>query len=68
MSKIARHQLPSALPPTEAALAAWQALSREEQLACYRNGLLAPAAERISPATMADILITARQRVATRNG
>jgi hypothetical protein len=68
MSEIATHPSPSALPPTEAELAAWQALSRDEQLARYREALLAPDAARVSEATMADVLTAARQRVAARRG
>ncbi|GLH82476.1 hypothetical protein SSBR45G_73850 [Bradyrhizobium sp. SSBR45G] len=54
--------LPSALPPGEAELAEWQALSRKEQLACYRAALLHPDCLRISTATMSDILAEARRR------
>ena len=54
----------SALPPTEAELAAWHALSREEQLARYREAIQAPDAGRVSKATMADVLAAARQTVA----
>jgi hypothetical protein len=60
--------IPSALPPTEAELAVWRALSRDEQLALYREALLAPEARRVSSATMADVLKTARERVAARRG
>lgn len=60
--------MPSAVPPTEAELAAWRALSREEQLLRYRDALLASDAGRVSKATMADVLTTARQRVADRRG
>jgi hypothetical protein len=48
--------VPSALPPTKAELAVWHALSREEQLARYRQALLHPGRERISNAGMADVL------------
>jgi hypothetical protein len=57
---------PSPIPPTEAELAAWQALSRDEQLARYREALHHPDCDRISEATMADVLIMARKRVAAR--
>ncbi len=66
MSEIATRPVPSALPPTEAELAAWRALSRDEQLARTREALQAPDAGRVSPATMADVLTIARQRVAAR--
>jgi hypothetical protein len=66
MSDIAARAVPSVLPPTKAELAAWHALSRDEQLARYRELLQAPEAGRESNATMADVLIAARQRVAAR--
>jgi len=68
MTEIATRPLPSALPPTEAELAAWQALSCEAQIACYRAALADPDAGRISQATMADVLTAARHRVAARRG
>jgi hypothetical protein len=68
MTEIATRPFPSALPPTEAELAAWRALSRDEQLTRYRDALQAPDAGRVSKATMADVLTTARQRVAGRRG
>ena len=58
--------MPSALPPSEAELAAWHALSREEQLARYRQALQHPSRRRISDATMVDLLTKARRRVAAR--
>ena len=66
MSDIATRPIPSALPPTEAELAAWRALSRDEQLARYREALNAPDAARVGEATMADVLTAARKRVAAR--
>ena len=66
MTKIVTCPLPSAVPPTEAELAAWRALSRDEQLTRTREALQAPNAGRVSKATMADVLTAARQRVAAR--
>jgi hypothetical protein len=60
MAEIATRRFPSALPPTEAELAAWRALSRDEQLTRYRDGLQAPEAGHVSKATMADVLTAAR--------
>ena len=60
--------MPSPLPPTEAELAAWNALTRDEQLARYREYLSHPDCDRVSSATMADILTEARARVAGRGG
>jgi len=68
MSEVATRPFPSALPPTEAELAAWRALSRDEQLTRTREALLAADAGRVSQASMADVLIAARQRVAARRG
>ena len=59
---------PSALPPSEAELAEWQALSREEQLARYREVLRHPDCQRISDSTMSDIRAEAQRRAAARRG
>jgi hypothetical protein len=56
MTEITSRRVLSALPPTEADFAAWHALSREAQLARYREALQAPDAGRVSKATMADVL------------
>ena len=66
MSDIATRPIPSALPPTEAELAAWRALSCDEPLVRYREALNAPDAARVGEATMADVLTAARKRVAAR--
>jgi hypothetical protein len=68
MAEIVSHHLPSALPPTEAELAFWRALSREEQLDRYREALLTPEAGRVSTASMAYVTTAARQQVAARGG
>jgi hypothetical protein len=68
MTEITSRPFPSARPPTEAELAAWRALSREEQLIRHREALQAPDAARATKATMADVLAAARQRVAARRG
>ena len=68
MSDIATRPFPSALPPSEAELSAWQGLSREEQLSRYRDVLQSAEAARVSDATMADVLAIARERVAARRG
>ncbi|MCX7382929.1 MAG: hypothetical protein NT133_16295 [Alphaproteobacteria bacterium] len=64
MSKIATRPVPSALPPSAAELAAWQFLIRDEQIARTRDTLLAPEARRVSEASMDDVLIVGRKRVA----
>jgi hypothetical protein len=58
--------MPSPLPPTEAGLAEWNALSRDEQIARYREYLTHPDCERVSKASMADVLTAARERAAAR--
>ncbi len=68
MPKIVTRPSLSALPPDAAELAAWNTLSREEQLAQFRDALGAAEAGRVSKASMADILIAARQRAAARGG
>jgi hypothetical protein len=57
---------PSPLPPTEAELAAWQALSRDEQLRRYREALQHADCDTISDASFADVLARARRAVAAR--
>jgi len=68
MSDTITDVIPSALPPTEEELAAWRALSREDQIARYREALQAPDTQRISSTTMADIREAAHKRVAARCG
>ena len=62
------HTMPSALPPTKVELAEWNALTRDEQIARYRDYLAQPDCDRISDATMSDVLTEARARVASRRG
>jgi hypothetical protein len=57
------HAAPS--PLTEAELAAWRALSRDEQLARYRQALHQPDCDRISGAAMSDVLAAARRKAAS---
>jgi hypothetical protein len=66
MSDATTRAMPSPLPPTEAELAEWRALTREEQLARYREALQSPDCERVSDASMGDILAEAQQRAAAR--
>ena len=56
----------SALPPAEAELAAWNALTRDEQIARYRSVLTSPACQTVTTASMDDIREAARQRLAAR--
>jgi hypothetical protein len=57
---------PSALAPTEAELATWHALSRDEQVALYRGYFADPACQTITADTMADGREAARRRLAGR--
>ena len=66
MTDTKTHAMPSPLPPTEAELAEWNALSRDEQVARFREYLSHPDCERVSDATMADVLVEGRERVAAR--
>jgi hypothetical protein len=68
MTETTARPFPSALPPTEEELAVWRSLSRDEQLARYREALQAADVQRVSKANMADVLAIARQRVAARPG
>ena len=58
--------MPSPLPPTEAELAEWNALSREEQVNRYREALSHPDCDIVTETTMAEILAEAQARVAAR--
>ena len=66
MTDTKTHAMPSPLPPTEAELAEWNALSRDEQIARFREYLSHPDCDRVSDATMADVLAEGRERVAAR--
>lgn len=57
---------PSATIADEADLAAWNALSRDEQVRRYRDALAHPACDTLTADSMSDILAAARQRVAAR--
>jgi hypothetical protein len=59
--------MPSATP-TDAELAAWAALPRDEQMRRYQEALAHPDCSTPTNDTMSDILAAARQRVASRNG
>ena len=57
--------MPSATP-TEADLAAWATLPRDEQLRRYQEALAHPDCSAPTDDSMSDILAAARQRVAAR--
>jgi len=58
--------LPSATP-TEAALQAWEALSRDEQICRYQGLFALPDCSTVTADTPDKILLAARQRVAQRS-
>jgi hypothetical protein len=57
--------MPSATP-TEAELAAWAALPRDEQVRRYQEALAHPDCSVATDDSMTDILAAARRRVAAR--
>jgi hypothetical protein len=59
---------PAAKPPTEAETAAWQALTREEQVRLYREALAHPDCGVATEDSMAEILAEAQARFARRDG
>jgi hypothetical protein len=68
MSQTKTGVVPSALPPSEAELADWNALSREEQIARFREFFAHPDCEMFAEETAEDIIVAARQRAAARRG
>ncbi len=58
--------MPSATVADEAEIAAWNALPRDEQVRRYRDVLADPTCDRVTDASMSDILAAARLRAATR--
>jgi hypothetical protein len=55
--------MPSPLPPTDAELAEWNALSREEQVSRYREYLSNPDCDTFTDETPDQILAAARASV-----
>jgi hypothetical protein len=66
MNPTTTRAMPAPIPPTEAELEAWSALTREEQIARYREYLSHSDCNRVSDATVAEVLNEARGRVASR--
>ena len=54
--------------PTESEIAAWRALSRDEQVGRYIRALADPACAEATGDSMSDILAAARAQAAARNG
>ncbi|API56775.1 hypothetical protein BMW22_35745 (plasmid) [Rhizobium leguminosarum] len=59
--------MPSATP-TEAELAAWEALPRDEQLSRLRASFAAPASSQVGTRSMDDLLKEARAAADLRHG
>ena len=66
MSDTTTQSHPSPLAPTELDLAAWNALTRDEQISRYKDYLSHPDCDSESHATMSDILREARAKVKDR--
>jgi hypothetical protein len=66
MSKATDTDVMPSATATEAEIAAWNALSRDQQVHRYREVLAHPACDAITDDSMSDILAAARRRVATR--
>ncbi len=52
--------------PTDAELAAWAALPRDEQVRRYQEALAHPDCNQLVEESMSDVLAAARQRLAAR--
>jgi hypothetical protein len=61
------YSVPSPFPPSEAELALWNALTRDEQIARYREYLAHTDCSTLTTDTPDDILAAARAKVAARN-
>ncbi len=66
MSDTSTRIMPSELPPTEVELAEWNALTREQQIARYREYFAHPDCEAFTADTPEEILAAARAQVAAR--
>jgi hypothetical protein len=53
--------MPSALPPSEAELAEWNALTRDEQIARYREFFVHPDCDTFTDETAEEIIAAARR-------
>jgi hypothetical protein len=59
--------MPSALPPSEAELAEWNALTRDEQIARYRELFAHPDCNTFVDETAEEIIAAARAQAAARH-
>jgi hypothetical protein len=60
------HAMPSALPPCEAELAEWNALTRDEQIARYREFFAHPDCNIFTDETAEEIIAAAQTQAAAR--
>jgi hypothetical protein len=58
--------MPSALPPSEAELAEWNALTRDEQIARYREFFAHPDCNTFTDETAEEIIAAAQTQAAAR--
>jgi hypothetical protein len=58
--------IPSALPPSEAELAEWNALSRDEQIARHREFFAHPDCNAFTDETAEEIIAAAQSQAAAR--
>jgi hypothetical protein len=58
--------MPSALPPSEAELAEWKALSRDEQIARHREFFAHPDCNMFTDETIEEIIAAAQTEAAAR--
>jgi hypothetical protein len=58
--------MPSALPPSEAELAEWNALTRDEQIARYREFFAHPDCSTFTDETAEEIIAAAQTKAAAR--
>ncbi len=68
MSHTKTQATPSALPPTEAELAEWNALTRDEQILRYRDFFAHPDCEAFTEETAEQIIAAARAKAVARRG
>jgi hypothetical protein len=66
MPDIKTDAMPSALPPSEAELAEWNALTRDEQIARYREFFAHPDCDIFTDETIEEIIAAVRAQAAAR--
>ncbi len=66
MPDIKIRAMPSALPPSEAEVAEWNALTRDEQIARYREFFAHPDCSTFTDETAEEIIVAAQTQAAAR--